>query len=1059
MSARMSRLSSFSSTVDNDAVRGEQEAAAHAQKLLQNFREEIKKGEAKYDMSTLSSIIDLLRHPDGIDDRKMLLEHVLVYLSNHSEGSLGAKLQQATVELLYNDLPHPPETFVGNEYSWRTADGSNNNPAYPDLGKARTPYARSVQQTHPLPRNELPDAGLVFDTLLRREGFTKHPAGLSSMMFAFAALVIHSVFRTSHENVSINETSSYVDLAPLYGNNQEAQDKIRVRDGRGLLHPDTFAEDRLLLLPPAVCVLLVLFNRNHNYIAKMLLELNERGTYADPSTLPAGDPTRASALLAQEEDIFQTARLVNCAWFASVVFSDYFSAILGLVRDGNSWSLNPFGEIRELDHGIFERSRGNACSVEFNCLYRWHATTSQQDEQWVEQLFGQIFPDQTWDKITIKDFKQTAKKLQATEPDVTQWTFGNLKRQDGTLTFKDEQLADIIQNATAHPAGAFRARGTPHVMRLHEIMGIESNRQWGCCSLNDFRKFLGLKTYSTFLEWNSDPEIASAAEKLYGHIDRLELYVGLQAEAAKPVIEGAGLCPGYTISRAILSDAIALTRGDRFFTADYTPFNMTCWGFADCQRDPNAPGYGSMLGKLFLRTLPGQFTSNSTYTWFPLMTPEAMQTVLTKLGDVALYNLNRPATIAPVPVVRDYADVAQVLGDEQQFTARYASRAGRVISGRGFFMASDDPARAEREQRALVGVLAESTDKITGFFYEKTRELMQRESYALVQSSTRAVDIVRDVLKYVPIHWASELAGIRLKSSATAEGDYTPQELFDTVSDIYSFLFLDVDASKLLKLEQKVKADVEKLLGIIRNASGGGSRLSIVGFVETIAEMFLGQKKSDFDELRERLAVLGYSSNTLANTILAVLVGATVELSQANINVINFYLDENKPTDVQVLASKPSFDAKDEALLQGFVNEALRFDPPFRGVYRQATRPTAVGTQSVKSGETVFLDIASARMDPRVFVDPTTVDPRRSGAERYLLGDGVSRCLGRDLSTKIMGSVVRAVFSYKHLRRGPGQSGALKRYKTDASETSTYMYLSPTQELTPWTPSMVVQFD
>lgn len=31
------------------------------------------------------------------------------------------------------------------------------------------------------------------------------------------------------------------------------------------------------------------------------------------------------------------------------------------------------------------------------------------------------------------------------------------------------------------------------VMRLHEIMGIEQNRQWGVCSLNDFRKYLGLK--------------------------------------------------------------------------------------------------------------------------------------------------------------------------------------------------------------------------------------------------------------------------------------------------------------------------------------------------------------------------------------------------------------------------------------------------------------------------------------------------------------------------------------------------------------------------------------
>lgn len=116
----------------------------------------------------------------------------------------------------------------------------------------------------------------------------------------------------------------------------------------------------------------------------------------------------------------------------------------------------------------------------------------------------------------------------------------------------------------------------------------------------------------------SNPEIAHAAERLYGNIDDLELYVGLQAEEAKPLVEGAGLCPGtelyasdaklltapagYTISRAILSDAIALTQGDRYFTEDFTPYNLTSWGFNDCQRDPNAFGFGSTLGRLFLRT-------------------------------------------------------------------------------------------------------------------------------------------------------------------------------------------------------------------------------------------------------------------------------------------------------------------------------------------------------------------------------------------------------------------------------------------------------------------------
>ena len=72
------------------------------------------------------------------------------------------------------------------------------------------------------------------------------------------------MFRTSHENVNIHETSSYVDLAPLYGNDEKRLNKIRRHDGRGLIFPDTFAEDRLMLLPPAVCVLLVLFSRNHN---------------------------------------------------------------------------------------------------------------------------------------------------------------------------------------------------------------------------------------------------------------------------------------------------------------------------------------------------------------------------------------------------------------------------------------------------------------------------------------------------------------------------------------------------------------------------------------------------------------------------------------------------------------------------------------------------------------------------------------------------------------------------------------------------------------------------
>ena len=70
---------------------------------------------------------------------------------------------------MYLDLPHPPSSYIGDKYAFRSADGSGNNLSDPNMGKAGTPYARSVQQTAPLPANALPDAGLVFDTLLRRE--------------------------------------------------------------------------------------------------------------------------------------------------------------------------------------------------------------------------------------------------------------------------------------------------------------------------------------------------------------------------------------------------------------------------------------------------------------------------------------------------------------------------------------------------------------------------------------------------------------------------------------------------------------------------------------------------------------------------------------------------------------------------------------------------------------------------------------------------------------------------------------------------------------------------
>ena len=207
------------------------------------------------------------------------LEKLLTLMSRLPKGSNLAKtIEQFFIGLLYKDLPHPPGPYLalppavaipypqpaGVHYAYRPADGSYYNPLTPSLGMAGMPYARSVPTTTTIPASHLPDAATVFDTLLRRDQFVTHPGGLSSLFFAFADLIIHTIFDTSHADWTINNASSYLDLGILYGRSEKQVNSVRRLDGSGKIWSDVFADSRLLFMPPSVCALLIIFSRNHN---------------------------------------------------------------------------------------------------------------------------------------------------------------------------------------------------------------------------------------------------------------------------------------------------------------------------------------------------------------------------------------------------------------------------------------------------------------------------------------------------------------------------------------------------------------------------------------------------------------------------------------------------------------------------------------------------------------------------------------------------------------------------------------------------------------------------
>jgi linoleate 10R-lipoxygenase len=71
-------------------------------------------------------------------------------------------------------------------------------------------------------------------------------------------------------------------------------------------------------------------------------------------------------------------------------------------------------------------------------------------------------------------------------------------RRGGDGQFSDNDVASILQAATETIAGAPRARGIAPCMRVVEMIVIEQARKWNVCSLNEFRRFLGLKRLYNF---------------------------------------------------------------------------------------------------------------------------------------------------------------------------------------------------------------------------------------------------------------------------------------------------------------------------------------------------------------------------------------------------------------------------------------------------------------------------------------------------------------------------------------------------------------------------------
>ncbi|PGH18399.1 hypothetical protein AJ79_00467 [Helicocarpus griseus UAMH5409] len=972
-------------------------------------------------VQTLLAVVKSKASGKLTDDKEYLMERIIQLVASlPSESTLRGQLTNTFVKSLWVSLPHPPLSYLGDEYRYRAADGSNNNPMFPQLGAANTPYARSIRPLTITPA-ALPDPGLIFDSLFARQEFKSHPNGVSSVFFNWASLIIHDLFQTDHKNQHISQTSSYLDLSTLYGDNQERQNEVRTfSDGK--LKPDTFSDRRLIALPPGCSVILVMLNRFHNYVVEQLAHINENGRFTKPrEDLSTEESIKAWAKY--DNDLFQTGRLITCGLYINITLYDYVRTIINLTRTNTTWSLDPRVDMKKgASPEAAESGVGNQVSFEFNLAYRWHSTIGALDEKWIEEIYYDLFGKPA-EEISMPELLAGMGKWKNELPeDPSQRTFAKLERQaDGR--FRDEDLVRIITEAIEEPAGAFGPRNVPKALRAVEILGIQQARKFGCGSLNEFRKFFGLKAYDTFEEINSDPEIAGQLRNLYEHPDYVELYPGIVSEEAKiPMIPGAGICPTYTISRAVLSDAVALVRGDRFYTTDYNAKNLTNWGFAETHYDLSI-NQGCMFYKLMLRALPNHVKPDSIYAHYPMTIPSVNKKIFAKLGRGSHFSYDRPALLPPRIDLISYNGARTILENAKDFRVTWGEVSGSLFGRNGSGVGYESMHAKAQELMGEVFRQDFWRGNVAEFYENITLKLLKQNTVKV--AGKNQIDITRDVGNLAHAHFAASTFDIPLKTKENPKGIFTDHELFTLTVAIFTSVFFDVDPTKSFPLRQ-VAREVGEQLGQVVEAYVKNVKGSISGIFKKNGTT-LGKYGKD---VTCKLLKGGLSVEQVAwSQILPII--CTVVPSQAQVfsQILAFYLsDEGKGhlPEINRLAKDDS--AESDTKLLHYCMEAIRLNGTFAS-FREANADILINDGgrevSVNDGDKVFVSMISSTRDPSIFHSPNEVILDRPLDSYIHYSDVAYTCLGKDTHMVALTSMLRSIGRLDNLRRAPGAQGEL----------------------------------
>lgn len=613
------------------------------------------------------------------------------------------------------------------------------------------------------------------------------------------------------------------------------------------------------------------------------------------------DENDTAAYEKYDNDLFQTGRLITCGLYVNVILKDYVRTILALNRTSSTWDLDPrASDTKSLLYTPAPEGCGNSVSAEFNLCYRWHSAVSQKDDKWTQEVYANMFPGKKPEEVSLRELLMKLGQMEATmSADPQARPFANLSRQeDGT--YNDDGLVEILTSSIEDVAGAFGANHVPKILRSVEILGIMQARSWNLGTLNEFRAFFGLARHKTFEDINPDPAVQAKLKNLYDAPDFVELYPGLVSEKAKPPVNpGSGLCVGFTISRAILSDAVALVRGDRFYTTDYHPRALTNWGFAESNFD-TAVDLGHVAYKLIYHAFPNHFKGDSIYAHYPFVVPSENAKIQESLGTKDKYSWDRPKRVPEVIVVKSYNAATQILSDKTTFKVTWGAAIKALVNGSpktnygaNYCLAGDEPVNLASRKLVMKALMPKNWEsEVKKFYIATTRKLLTQYSYQI--AGVNQVDIVRDIAGLANTHFSASVFSLPLKTETSPHGIYNEQELTQVLSVLFMAIFYDIDPSKSFMLRGAAHTLAQQLGQLVLLNVEAIASTGVIA--DIVAKLHTQSALSDYGtHMIQRLLESGQSIKDVVWTQLLP-TAASMVANQAQLfsQVLDYYLTDGK---------------------------------------------------------------------------------------------------------------------------------------------------------------------